>query len=99
MVRAAAEELGVQELLDQPLHTLSGGEKQRAALACLYVMESRCLLLQTPAFLHGQCFLSGNISAAKRTCAIKAQEAVIKIRISISAKILLRHFTVPAFLF
>lgn len=44
-IRAAAEELGVQELLDQPLHTLSGGEKQRAALACLYVMESRCLLL------------------------------------------------------
>ena len=24
-IRAAAEELGVQELLDQPLHTLSGG--------------------------------------------------------------------------
>lgn len=44
-IEAAAAELGVQALLDQPLHTLSGGEKQRAALACLYVMESRCLLL------------------------------------------------------
>ena len=44
-IDAAAAELGVQALLDQPLYTLSGGEKQRAALACLYVMESRCLLL------------------------------------------------------
>lgn len=44
-IEAAAAELGVEALLDQPLHTLSGGEKQRAALACLYVMESRCLLL------------------------------------------------------
>ena len=44
-IEAAAAELGVQALLDRPLHTLSGGEKQRAALACLYVMECRCLLL------------------------------------------------------
>lgn len=44
-IDAAAAELGVQAILDQPFHTLSGGEKQRAALACLYVMESRCLLL------------------------------------------------------
>ena len=44
-IDAAAAELGVEAILDQPLHTLSGGEKQRAALACLYVMESRCLLL------------------------------------------------------
>ena len=44
-------------------------------------------------------FLSGNFSAAKRTCAVKAQEAVIKIRISIFAKNLLHHVTVPAFLF
>lgn len=44
-IDAAAAQLGVQDILDQPLHTLSGGEKQRAALACLYVMESRCLLL------------------------------------------------------
>lgn len=44
-IAAAAGELGVEAILDQPFHTLSGGEKQRAALACLYVMESRCLLL------------------------------------------------------
>jgi len=44
-------------------------------------------------------FPSGNYSAAKRACAIKAQEAVIKIKIFISTEILLRHFTVPAFLF
>lgn len=44
-IRQAAEDLGLAGLLDQPLHTLSGGEKQKAALACLYVMECRCLLL------------------------------------------------------
>ena len=37
-IRQAAEDLGLAGLLDQPLHTLSGGEKQKAALACLYVM-------------------------------------------------------------
>ena len=41
----AAAELGIGPLLDQPLSTLSGGEKQKAALSCLYVMESRCILL------------------------------------------------------
>ena len=41
----AAEELGIAPLLDRTLSTLSGGEKQKAALSCLYVMESRCILL------------------------------------------------------
>jgi len=44
LTRAGAH-LGVAEMLDRSLHTLSGGEKQKAALACLYVMESRCILL------------------------------------------------------
>ncbi|WP_294497770.1 ABC transporter ATP-binding protein [uncultured Gemmiger sp.] len=58
-IDAAAAELGVQALLDQPLHTLSGGEKQRAALACLYVMESRCLLLD-------ECFANLDRDAARQ---------------------------------
>lgn len=57
-IDSAAAELGVQSLLDQPLHTLSGGEKQRAALACLYVMESRCLLLD-------ECFANLDREAAQ----------------------------------
>lgn len=44
-IRASAEAMGVQELLDRKLSALSGGEKQKAALACLDVMESRCVLL------------------------------------------------------
>ena len=44
-IRRAAEETGVMELLDRELMSLSGGEKQRASLACLYVMESRCVIL------------------------------------------------------
>ncbi len=42
---AAARALGLEEQLDQKLHSLSGGEKQRAMLCCLTVLESRCLLL------------------------------------------------------
>ncbi|MCC8106376.1 MAG: energy-coupling factor ABC transporter ATP-binding protein [Clostridiales bacterium] len=41
----AARTLGMEPLLDQKLVTLSGGEKQKAALCCLYVMESKCILL------------------------------------------------------
>lgn len=41
----AAEALGVDAFLDRDLHTLSGGEKQKAVLACLYVMESQCIVL------------------------------------------------------
>lgn len=41
----AAAELGIAPLLDRTFSTLSGGEKQKAALSCLYVMESRCILL------------------------------------------------------
>lgn len=44
-IERAAGEMGLQALLDRELLTLSGGEKQRAALACLYVMQSRCVLL------------------------------------------------------
>lgn len=47
-IENAARELQIEELLDQKLHNLSGGEKQKAALCCLYVMESRCFLLDEP---------------------------------------------------
>ena len=66
--RAAAAELGVQALLDRPLHTLSGGEKQRAALACLYVMECRCLLLD-------ECFANLDRDAARELMEMPAPDA------------------------
>ena len=37
----AARAIGMEELLDRPLHTLSGGEKQRAVLACIYLQIGR----------------------------------------------------------
>ncbi|MCH4056927.1 MAG: energy-coupling factor ABC transporter ATP-binding protein [Lactobacillaceae bacterium] len=39
---------GIAQLADQPLVTLSGGEKQLVALACCVVLESRYLLLDEP---------------------------------------------------
>lgn len=44
-IQAAVRTLGLEEQLDQTLYTLSGGEKQKAMLCCLCLMESRCLLL------------------------------------------------------
>ncbi len=41
----AAAWAGIPDLLDRPLHILSGGEKQKVSLACLAVLESRCLIL------------------------------------------------------
>lgn len=43
-----SERLGIGSLLDQPLHTLSGGEKQKAALACLFLLGSEGVLLDEP---------------------------------------------------
>ncbi|SKB80369.1 energy-coupling factor transport system ATP-binding protein [Lachnospiraceae bacterium] len=47
-IKNTAEELGVAYLLDRRLSTLSGGEKQKANLACLFLMKSRCILLDEP---------------------------------------------------
>lgn len=45
---AAAKAIGTEELLDRPLHTLSGGEKQRAVLTCIYLLDAKCILLDEP---------------------------------------------------
>ncbi|MDO4175465.1 MAG: ATP-binding cassette domain-containing protein [Eubacteriales bacterium] len=44
----AAKAIGIERLLDRPLHTLSGGEKQRAVLACIYLLDAKCILLDEP---------------------------------------------------
>lgn len=43
-VAEAARQCGVSELLDTPTHTLSGGQKARAALAGVLAMEPSCIL-------------------------------------------------------
>lgn len=43
-----ARDMGMEHLLDSALHSLSGGEKQKAALCCLAVLDSRCILLDEP---------------------------------------------------
>lgn len=47
-IEEAAVHFHMEELLDRKLRTLSGGEKQKGILACLYLMESRCLFLDEP---------------------------------------------------
>lgn len=40
--------LKISDLADRQLHTLSGGEQQRAALACILAMDSDVILLDEP---------------------------------------------------
>jgi energy-coupling factor transport system ATP-binding protein len=47
-IEITAKELSLENLLDRKLTTLSGGEKQKATLCCLCVMNSKCLVLDEP---------------------------------------------------
>ena len=47
-IAEAAARAEMTEKLDQPLHSLSGGEKQKAALACIFLFHSKILILDEP---------------------------------------------------
>ncbi len=47
-VQQVVEKLSLQELLHRKLHTLSGGEKQRCALACMLLLQTKVLVLDEP---------------------------------------------------
>lgn len=47
-VEEAALAFKLEGLLDRKLQSLSGGEKQKCILACLYAMDTRCLFLDEP---------------------------------------------------
>lgn len=40
----AVLQTGMEPFLDRPLHSLSGGEKQKAALTCILALNSSCLI-------------------------------------------------------
>lgn len=43
-----ARKLHIEDLLDRKLHSLSGGEKQKAVLCCLFLINSRGIILDEP---------------------------------------------------
>ncbi len=47
-VIAVARMLGLEKLLQQPPHMLSGGEKQRVAIAGVLAMQPHCILMDEP---------------------------------------------------
>ena len=51
LIQSALEKVELREMLDRPIHTLSGGEKQRLAIAGAIVSNSNLLLLDEPTAL------------------------------------------------
>lgn len=47
-VAETAGSLGLEEMLDRRLFSLSGGEKQKAALACIFLLKPEVILLDEP---------------------------------------------------
>ncbi len=47
-LQKAARQTGMEPFLDRSLHTLSGGEKQKAALCCILALDASCLILDEP---------------------------------------------------
>lgn len=47
-VEKAAAALQMTDMLDRPFQSLSGGEKQKAELACLFLLGSKVILLDEP---------------------------------------------------
>jgi energy-coupling factor transport system ATP-binding protein len=47
-VNTVSELLGLKDLLQQPPHLLSGGEKQRTAIAGILAMRPECILMDEP---------------------------------------------------
>ena len=54
-IEEVVSDFGLQDLLDRPPHRLSGGEKQRVAVAAVVAMRPACLALDEPtSLLDGQ---------------------------------------------
>ena len=47
-IQEAAVKTGMTEMLDRELFTLSGGEKQKAELTCIFLLGSKIILLDEP---------------------------------------------------